>query len=176
MKVTSPDGWIFGYGSLMWAPNFEYAERHVARVHGWHRDFRLLSHFGWGTKDKPGLVATLHPGGSCRGYLFKIPAAAWPTVQAYLKDREQAYRHITVTARHAGGAQSALTFAFDPTHPRSVAKLAATEAAEYLAQGIGKSGASIEYAANILRIHRESNWPADRYLREICRLSYQLAK
>ena len=28
------DLWIFGYASLIWRPDFEYAERRPARVHG----------------------------------------------------------------------------------------------------------------------------------------------
>ena len=34
----SPRGdlWIFGYGSLMWAPRFRYSEKSAARVHGYH--------------------------------------------------------------------------------------------------------------------------------------------
>jgi cation transport protein ChaC len=28
------DLWIFGYGSLIWRPDFDYAERRPAKVHG----------------------------------------------------------------------------------------------------------------------------------------------
>src|SRR5690349_5858069 len=31
------DLWVFGYGSLIWRPDFEFAERRPAKVHGWHR-------------------------------------------------------------------------------------------------------------------------------------------
>ena len=31
------DLWVFGYGSLIWRPDFDFAERRAARVHGWHR-------------------------------------------------------------------------------------------------------------------------------------------
>ena len=31
------DLWVFGYGSLIWRPDFVFAERRPARVHGWHR-------------------------------------------------------------------------------------------------------------------------------------------
>ena len=28
------DLWVFGYASLIWRPDFDYAERRPARVHG----------------------------------------------------------------------------------------------------------------------------------------------
>jgi len=32
---------VFGYGSLMWNPAFEFTQVQPARVHGWHRSFCL---------------------------------------------------------------------------------------------------------------------------------------
>ena len=39
-RAALPQGelWVFGYGSLMWSPCFTYRERHLARLHGYHRD------------------------------------------------------------------------------------------------------------------------------------------
>ena len=37
------DLWVFGYGSLIWKPEFEFAERRPAKVHGWHRALRMWS-------------------------------------------------------------------------------------------------------------------------------------
>ena len=31
--------WVFGYGSLMWNPGFDYAEARHARIVGWRRAF-----------------------------------------------------------------------------------------------------------------------------------------
>src|SRR5215216_5209881 len=39
---SADDGlWLFAYGSLMWKPDMEVAERRVATVRGWHRRFCL---------------------------------------------------------------------------------------------------------------------------------------
>ena len=38
------DVWLFGYGSLMWNPAIEYAERCAGAVNGWHRRFCLVAH------------------------------------------------------------------------------------------------------------------------------------
>ena len=72
-KQESPF-WIFGYGSLMWNPNFTWDARHVATVRGYHRSFRVWSRINRGTPEKPGLVLTLDCGGSCRGLLYRITA------------------------------------------------------------------------------------------------------
>ena len=66
------DVWLFGYGSLIWNPIIRFEERHVARLHGYHRRFCLWSHVGRGSLQKPGLVLGLDSGGSCRGVAFRI--------------------------------------------------------------------------------------------------------
>ena len=38
---AADDLWIFGYGSLIWRPDYEFVERRPARVHGWHRDQKM---------------------------------------------------------------------------------------------------------------------------------------
>ena len=66
------DVWLFGYGSLVWNPIIRFEERHVAKLHGYHRSFCLWSHVGRGSLQKPGLVLGLDSGGSCRGVAFRI--------------------------------------------------------------------------------------------------------
>lgn len=66
------DVWLFGYGSLIWNPLIHFAERRVARLHGYHRSFCLWSHVNRGSPQKPGLVLGLDSGGSCRGVAFRI--------------------------------------------------------------------------------------------------------
>jgi glutathione-specific gamma-glutamylcyclotransferase len=68
------DVWLFGYGSLIWNPILHFEERHVGRLHGYHRRFCLWSHVGRGSLRKPGLVLGLDAGGSCRGVVYRIRA------------------------------------------------------------------------------------------------------
>lgn len=117
-------------------------------LHGWHRRFSLLSNESWGSPKRPGLVAALHPGGACRGIAFRVADDDWPRTSAYLNRRERAYRHIDVGLRCADGAVKALTFAFDPAHPRAVGNLPPREAARLIAQGDGKNGTSRDYFFN----------------------------
>ncbi|HET9580456.1 MAG TPA: gamma-glutamylcyclotransferase [Usitatibacter sp.] len=74
---ASGDIWIFGYGSLMWNPEFDSDVHHVATIFGYHREFCLWSRINRGTPEQPGLVLTLERGGSCRGIAYRLrPASA----------------------------------------------------------------------------------------------------
>src|ERR1700679_1422244 len=72
------DVWVFGYGSLMWNPAFDYAERRVGVIRGWHRRFCLRLEMGRGSPANPGLMLELDRGGACRGVAFRIPAQDLP--------------------------------------------------------------------------------------------------
>lgn len=67
--------WVFGYGSLIWRPEFAFDAKARGLVHGYHRSLCLWSRIYRGTPEKPGLVLGLEPGGSVHGVAFRIPAA-----------------------------------------------------------------------------------------------------
>ncbi len=75
----SDDLWIFGYASLIWRPDFEFAESRLASVHGWHRALRMWSRVNRGTPEVPGLVFALLSGGSCRGVAYRVLREQRPT-------------------------------------------------------------------------------------------------
>ena len=68
------DIWVFGYGSLMWDPGFDFLERWPALLRGYHRAFCIYSHHYRGTPARPGLVLGLDRGGSCRGMAYRVAA------------------------------------------------------------------------------------------------------
>src|SRR4051812_50197111 len=55
--------WVFAYGSLMWKPDIEVAERRVATLKGWHRRFCLWQWRFRGTRGEPGIMLAPYRGG-----------------------------------------------------------------------------------------------------------------
>jgi len=155
-RTALPHGelWVFGYGSLMWSPCFSYREKHLARVHGYHRALCILSTRYRGTRSKPGLVMGLCQGGSCWGMAFRIPQNQIARCLARLWHREmprRVYQPRLVPVRVPGGRRvRALAFVADPAHPAYVGELDLHGRARLVAQGIGQRGPCIDYIRNTL--------------------------
>lgn len=152
MTTTGDDFWVFGYGSLMWRPGFDFIERTQAFVHGYHRSLCVFSHVHRGTPESPGLVLGLDYGGSCHGVAFKVAAAARAETLAYLRARElvtSVYVERIVGLRlPGGGVTRALTFVVDRAHEQYAGRLPIEEMARLVARGVGASGANPDYVRN----------------------------
>ena len=93
--------WVFAFGSLIWNPAFHLVERRTARIHGFHRQFCLWARAGRGSPERPGLMLSLEPGGSCAGVAYRLAASAAATELDVLWRREMAtmaYRPVWTTA------------------------------------------------------------------------------
>ncbi len=148
------DLWVFGYGSLMWRPGFEAAERIDARLAGWHRALCVYSWVHRGTPERPGLVLGLDRGGSCRGVVYRVEAHAREAVLAYLRERElvtDVYRELIRPAQlldGTGRTVAAVTYVVDRSHRQYAGALDRATIARLVRQGVGVSGANPDYVLN----------------------------
>lgn len=143
--------WVFGYGSLMWSPDFRYAERRAGQLHGYHRSLCIYSHSYRGTPEKPGLVMGLCPGGSCWGVAFRIERARVDRTMETLWHREmpnQVYEPRFVRVRLGRRTVQAITFVADRRHGQFAGRLTALQTARMVAQGCGVRGLNLDYLAN----------------------------
>jgi len=83
--------WLFGYGSLIWRPDFDYIEKRPAQVSGWQRRFWQGSHDHRGTPDAPGRVVTMIPdqASHCGGMAYLIDASIVSETFEQLDHREK---------------------------------------------------------------------------------------
>lgn len=148
------DLWVFGYGSLMWRPGFEYLERIEATLFGYHRAFCVYSYVHRGTPERPGLVFGLDRGGSCRGIAYRVAADMADEVRRYLIAREQVtmvYLEARRKIRLADGrVECGLCFLVDRGHEQYAGKLDFIEQVRLIARSSGQSGPNWEYLANTI--------------------------
>ncbi|WGD29010.1 gamma-glutamylcyclotransferase [Ancylobacter sp. WKF20] len=150
--VPSPaELWVFGYGSLMWNPGFDYEERVAAKLIGAHRSFCVKSVHWRGTPEKPGLVLGLDQGGACIGIAFRIaPERAQATLD-YLRAREQVTNIYREAVRRvwlkdgSARAVAAVTFLVDRGHSQYAGKLSREERLHLIRQGHGVGGPNVDY-------------------------------
>jgi cation transport protein ChaC len=163
--MSAADHWVFGYGSLMWRPGFEFAERVSARLHGHHRAFCIYSVHHRGAPDRPGLVLGLGPGGSVRGAAYRVAPTDWPNVYAYLLEREQpteTYVEARRTVRLDDGRRvSAVTFLSDKNHPQWAGAQNPERQARLIAGARGLSGRNIDYLRDLVE-HLRADGIRDR--------------
>jgi len=145
------DFWVFGYGSLMWRPGFDYLERVPARLVGAHRALCVYSWVHRGTRQQPGLVLGLDRGGSCRGIAYKVADENRRSVVAYLRARElvtnvylEALREIRLEETEPR-TERALVFVVDRTHEQYAGKLAYEVLLSLVRDGVGSSGVNADY-------------------------------
>ena len=143
------DLWIFGYGSLIWRPDFDYAERRPAKVHGWHRALKMWSRINRGTPECPGLVFGMLSGGSCRGMVFRIDKAHARQVMINLWQREMptgVYDPRWLTCQTPQGPVSALAFTLSRKGPNHAGELPDHEYRRIFDEACGRYGTTRDYA------------------------------
>jgi cation transport protein ChaC len=170
--LGSGDLWVFGYGSLMWRPGFEFVARSKATIHGWRRRLCIYSHIYRGTVERPGLVLGLDSGGQCTGAAFRVASRLRDSTIRYLRERElvtAVYREKIVAAKLESGIRvEALVYVADRDHSQYAAPMERDRLLEIVRGGIGRSGANVEYVLNT-HAHLEEMGIVDRELEWLAR-------
>ena len=170
--------WIFGYGSLIWKPEFEHDLRVPARVHGYHRKLCLRSIRYRGSFEQPGLVAGLDRGGSCAGIAYRLPAAAVHRHLPLLWEREMfmgsyAARWLRARRLDGRGDVRALAFVIRTDGPNYCGRLPEEEIVAVLAHARGIYGTSLDYLQRTVQaLHADGL--RDRHLERLARLAAHL--
>ena len=160
IKAQHPPGedlWVFAYASLIWRQEFIHTEQHLTRVHGWHRALKMWSRVNRGTPELPGLVFALIPGGSCRGLVFRIPAAQALSTLDRLWLREMPnqvytpkYLDCPITQDKANITVRALCFTLPKTSPSYTGHLSPAQYRDIFSKASGRFGSTLDYAQQTL--------------------------
>jgi cation transport protein ChaC len=146
------DFWVFGYGSLIWNPGFEFEEEQKAQLRGWRRTLCVHSWVHRGTREHPGLVLGLDNGGSCSGIARLVSGHRREPVIAYLRERElvtHVYMEKWLPVRLGDGRKvEALTYVVDRSHDQYAAGLDRDSIIATVAGATGKSGRNRDYVLN----------------------------
>jgi glutathione-specific gamma-glutamylcyclotransferase len=149
------DFWVFGYGSLIWRPGFEFVEERKAILYGKSRSLCVHSWVHRGTREAPGLVFGLDRGGSCHGMARLVSASKSEPVIAYLRERElvtNVYLEKWVRVKLDDGRQVwALAYVVDRAHEQYASGLTKSERTSRILSAEGVSGKNIDYVANTVK-------------------------
>lgn len=173
LNAPSPgaDLWVFGYGSLMWRPEFAYDERRRARVLGYSRRFRMNSFYYRGTTERPGLVLALDQGPedvSCAGVAYRVHAGRAAEARSYLYEREkvaisgyvETFLPVVLEPEGAEGPSEevqALCYVLNHNHRGYSGRLSLEEQADRIACAHGEYGSNAEYLFNTMEHLKELN-------------------
>jgi len=139
--------WIFGYGSLVWRPAFEFAERRAAVLRGYERRFWQASIDHRGVPGAPGRVATLieRPEGQCVGVVFRVADERRAEVLAQLDHRERGgyeQRFVDVDTGKDRSVRALVYFA-SPSNRNWLGEASARELALQIRDASGPSGTNV---------------------------------
>jgi cation transport protein ChaC len=175
-REANEDCWVFGYGSLVWNPLFQFEEKRVVTTHGYHRSFCLWSRINRGTPDRPGLVLGLDRGGRCRGVAYRIAPGHAENELRLIWRREMmlgAYVPRLVQVSDGETQFRAIAFTINRAGPSYAGRLPAQTIIERLMTSRGRMGPGIDYllhTADALRAHGIE----DRHLQELCDLAHAM--
>ena len=175
MVCEAPAGemvWVFGYGSLIWNPAFDYDEMRTGTLHGYHRQFCFWSKIGRGTPENPGMMLALDRGGSCKGVVLGVERkrAQEELTSVFMRELTgETYHAKWGKVRTDKGTLDAITFVANHDAEQYVGRRPPEEIARYIAQGCGHLGPCTDYLFNTTQ-HLEELGLNDPMMRRLCDL------
>ncbi|XP_061668073.1 glutathione-specific gamma-glutamylcyclotransferase 1 [Syngnathoides biaculeatus] len=162
-KSTSSSLWIFGYGSLVWKPDFKYKRSKVGYIRGYKRRFWHGDNFHRGNDELPGRVVTLIPedDASTWGVAFEVSGAQVEEALEYLNVREAVRggydsEMVAFYPEEGGPPVTALLYIATADNPMYLGPAAPEEIGARIAVCRGRTGHNLEYLLRLAAFMRTS--------------------
>ncbi|KAM4625691.1 glutathione-specific gamma-glutamylcyclotransferase 1-like [Polymixia lowei] len=154
--------WIFGYGSLVWKPDFKYKKSKIGYIKGYKRRFWHGDDFHRGDKDKPGRVVTLvEDHDACTwGVAYEVTDSQIEESLQYLNMREVVLGgYVTETVEFIPREMDqnkllAVVYIATSDNPIYLGPASDTEIAAQIAICRGNTGHNIEYLLRLAEFMR----------------------
>ena len=163
--------WIFGYGSLIWRPDFPFLESQPGNICHWSRRFWQGSHDHRGTENRPGRVLTLiaSKGKRCCGLTYRVTKE----VLAHLDHREKnGYERQEVWIQLPSKKVSGIVYIANQQNAAFLGEAPLEVIADQICQSEGPSGSNVEYLTKLatalkdLRIEDDHVFQLDALVRD----------
>lgn len=164
--MSSTSGiWVFGYGSLVWNPGFDFVRSQIGHIRGYDRRFWQGNDKHRGTKDRMGRVATLveRKEGLVwgRAFLLRDNDRSSGASLRYLDERESklgGYRSLFVQFRPRDPREDpfpALVYIATANNPLYLGPTDTATLADEVLASSGPSGTNAEYVLRLAQFMRE---------------------
>ncbi|CAD6186753.1 unnamed protein product [Caenorhabditis auriculariae] len=154
-KMQQPSLWVFGYGSLIWNPGFDYSLKQKAYAIGWVRRMYQGNVYHRGNEKLPGRVATMVEEASSitNGVAFRIDGVKGITSAIeHLREREvdNGYSFRMISVELADGSMvRALTCVADVSYSYYLGPDELEKMARDILNARGCAGPNCEYVLKL---------------------------